>query len=90
MRIFFTCNLCVCAYIGDMSTNIKYIRKQVFKKSQAEFAALIGRTQSTVSRWEGGTPLTITDLQAIREAAKQNRIKGFSDDLFFEPPKGAA
>ncbi|MCZ4270924.1 helix-turn-helix domain-containing protein [Maritalea porphyrae] len=72
-----------------METAIKHIRTRVFKVSQAEFAALIGRTQPTVSRWEQGVALSLTDMKAIRDAAKAKRVR-FADKLFFETPKERA
>lgn len=72
-----------------MDTTIKHIRKSVFQMSQADFAALIGRTQPTVSRWEKGVSPTLDDIRAIKQAAKNNRIR-LSEKLFFETPKESA
>lgn len=65
--------------------SIKHIRKTVFRLNQADFAALAGVTQATVSRWEsGGTP-TLSELHAIREAAAERKIR-WQDKWFFEAP----
>ncbi|GAA4108635.1 helix-turn-helix domain-containing protein [Aminobacter aganoensis] len=63
---------------------IRHIRKTVFRLSQAEFAAIAGVTQATVSRWEKGGSPTLEEMQRIRDAAAERRIK-WSDKLFFEP-----
>jgi len=65
---------------------IKHIRKTVFRLSQAEFAAVAGVTQATISRWEKGGSPTLDEMQRIRAAAAARRIK-WSDKLFFEAPK---
>lgn len=70
--------------IRAMNT-IRHIRKDVFRKNQAEFAALIGVKQSTVSRWENGTEPDRADLAAIRAAAVRMNVP-WSDDWFFEAP----
>lgn len=67
-----------------MST-IRHIRTAVFKLNQAEFAALAGVGQGSVSRWENGTPLSSQEMQAIREAAIARGIT-WDDKLFFEIP----
>jgi len=54
--------------------------------SQSDFAALIGRTQPTVSRWEKGVSLSLDDMRAIKAAAKEKRIR-FSEKMFFDLPK---
>lgn len=63
---------------------IRHIRKSVFRLSQAEFAAIAGVTQATVSRWEKGGSPTLEEMQRIRAAAAERRIR-WSDKLFFEP-----
>lgn len=68
---------------------IKHIRKNVFKVTQAEFSEIAGVTQASVSRWEKhGVPPSLEEMTAIREAARQRRIK-WNDRLFFEVPEAA-
>lgn len=71
-----------------MST-IRHIRTEVFQLSQAEFASLAGVGQGSVSRWENGTPLSLQEMQAIREAAIARGI-AWDDKWFFEIPPPAA
>lgn len=66
---------------------IRHIRREVFKATQAEFAALAGVTQASVSRWEaggGGSP-SLDEMQAIRKAAADRGIL-WNDAWFFETP----
>lgn len=63
---------------------IRFIRREIFKVTQAEFAALAGVTQASVSRWEAGTPPSLDDMQAIRAAAADRGI-AWRDEWFFEP-----
>ncbi|HEU4682969.1 MAG TPA: hypothetical protein VFS39_00520 [Nitrospira sp.] len=65
------------------------IRVNIFKKRQAEFAALIGVNQSTVSRWDNGVEPDRADLAAIRDAASREGIE-WKDEWFFERPEDAA
>jgi len=69
-------------------TPIRYIRTKMFGLSQSEFAALIGRTQASVSRWECGGPFTNEDMAAIRKAALQRGLT-WSDRVFFETTEAA-
>jgi transcriptional regulator with XRE-family HTH domain len=67
----------------------KIIRTQVFKTaSQAEFAALVGVSQSTVSRWEADTGPSLAEMHKVRNAAHRKGIR-WNDKWFFEP-KGAS
>jgi transcriptional regulator with XRE-family HTH domain len=69
---------------------IRRIRREVFNVTQAEFAALAGVTQASVSRWETGTAPSLDDMQAIRMAAAARGID-WNDAWFFEAPaQGAA
>jgi transcriptional regulator with XRE-family HTH domain len=64
---------------------LKHIRKNVFAITQAEFAAVAGVTQATVSRWENGVAPSLEDMQAIRTAAAERGI-AWNDAVFFETP----
>ncbi len=64
---------------------IRYIRREVFKVTQAEFAALAGVTQASVSRWEAGVAPSLDEMQAIRRAAADRSID-WNDAWFFEAP----
>ncbi len=68
---------------------IRYIRKEIFRVTQAEFASLANVTQATVSRWETGTAPSLDDMQAIRNAAAQRGI-AWNDSWFFQTPEVAA
>lgn len=68
---------------------VRYIRTHLFRVSQSDFAALIGRTQASVSRWESGGPFTNEDMAAIRSAAVARQID-WSDRYFFEVPEEVA
>jgi transcriptional regulator with XRE-family HTH domain len=64
---------------------IKRIRTQVFDATQAEFAAIAGVTQPTVSRWEAesdNSEPTLAEMAAIRAEALRRR-KRWSDRWFF-------
>ncbi|WP_367928106.1 helix-turn-helix domain-containing protein [Aquamicrobium sp.] len=65
-------------------TAIRYIRREIFKVTQSEFAALVGVGQATVSRWESGVAPSLDDMQAIRSAASERGIE-WQDRWFFEP-----
>lgn len=64
---------------------IRFIRTKLFNLSQVDFAALIGRTQASVSRWESGGPFTNEDMAAIRAAASERNLV-WDDRYFFEQP----
>ncbi len=68
---------------------IRYIRKEIFGATQAEFAALAGVTQASVSRWERGVAPSLDDMQAIRIAASERGLK-WKDEWFFQSPEAAA
>lgn len=68
---------------------IRHIRKNVFQVSQADFAALAGVTQGSVSRWENGVAPSLAEMQAIREAATKRKI-AWDDAWFFEAPRAEA
>lgn len=68
----------------DMSA-IRHIRREIFKVTQSEFAALAGVTQASVSRWEAGGAPTLDEMQAIRTAAADRGIE-WNDAWFFEAP----
>lgn len=63
---------------------IRHIRKTIFKATQAEFAALIGVSQATVSRWESGVSPSLGEMAAIRTAAVSRGID-WRDSWFFDP-----
>lgn len=64
---------------------IRHIRREIFKVTQAEFAALAGVTQATVSRWETGVAPSLDDMQSIRTAAAAREI-AWRDEWFFDAP----
>jgi len=68
---------------------IRHIRKNVFAVTQAEFAAIAGVTQATVSRWENGIAPSLSEMQAIRAAASERGIN-WDDSWFFEAPQETA
>lgn len=68
---------------------IRHIRLKVFQATQADFAALAGVSQGTVSRWENGTALSLDEMKAIRKAAAERGIM-WNDAWFFETPEQAA
>ncbi len=74
----------------DMNT-LTLIRTKVFNAAnQAEFAAEIEVSQSTVSRWENGAAPSLHEMQKVRAAAVRRGID-WNDTWFFEPaPQGAA
>lgn len=67
---------------------MKHIRTKIFEVTQAEFAALAGVAQATVSRWENGVAPSRDEMQAIRQAAFERSIQ-WDDAVFFEIPEAA-
>ena len=68
-----------------MDPAVKIIRTHVLKISQAEMAAIVGASQSTVSRWEAGEMNPdIAHMAAIRREASKRKIK-WRDEWFFNP-----
>lgn len=69
---------------------ITHIRTKVFDcATQEAFAKLIGRQQSTVSRWENGMEPDRASLARIREVAIERGIH-WDDRWFFEVPQESA
>jgi transcriptional regulator with XRE-family HTH domain len=68
---------------GQSQNTLRHIRKHVFRLTQTEFADLAGVAQSSVSRWEKGTPPALNELRAIRQAATKRGLN-WDDSLFFE------
>jgi len=64
---------------------IRHIRTEVFNLKQAEFAAVAGVKQSTVSRWENGGEPSLEEMRAIRRAAIARGIQ-WNDEWFFRAP----
>jgi transcriptional regulator with XRE-family HTH domain len=67
---------------------LAHIRINVFKVTQAEFAAIVGVRQSSVSRWENGVSPSLEDMRAIRRAARRLPVE-WDDGLFFDLPETA-
>lgn len=68
-----------------MST-IEHIRKTILGVTQADFGAIVGVTQATVSRWESGEGApTLDEMSRIRDEARARGIE-WNDDWFFERP----
>jgi len=70
-------------------TPLRHIRETVFRLNVAEFAALVGVGQGSVSRWEFGAQPTAKAMAKIRQAA-MSEGHTWSDSLFFEVPGEAA
>lgn len=69
--------------------SIKYIRTEIFRVSQGEFARIAGVNQSTISKWEGGGREPELDhMKRIRDEAIGRGME-WSDALFFEPHYGS-
>lgn len=57
--------------------------------TQAEFAAVAGVGQATVSRWETGVSPSLDEMRAIRNAARERGLT-WDDSWFFDPPAADA
>ncbi len=68
---------------------MKHIRTKIFGVTQAEFAALAGVAQATVSRWENGIAPSLDEMKAIRKAAEERNVP-WDDRYFFEIPSESA
>lgn len=68
---------------------IRHIRTEVFQLNQADFAAVAGVKQSTVSRWENGGEPSLEEMRAIRHAAVDRGIE-WNDSWFFSTPDEVA
>lgn len=77
------------AYIIRTMNVLKHIRTVKFAVTQAEFSAIAGVTQATVSRWENGVPPSLDEMRAIRSAAIERELD-WDDSIFFEEPAQAA
>jgi len=70
----------------DTMHPIEHIRKVILGVNQADFAAIAGVNQATVSRWEKGElEPRREDLAKIRHAARERGLI-WDDSWFFEPP----
>lgn len=68
---------------------IEHIRKSVLGVTQADFGAIVGVTQATVSRWENGEGApTLDEMTRIRTEAKARGIE-WNDGWFFDSPSTA-
>lgn len=69
---------------------IEHIRKSVLGVTQADFGAIVGVTQATVSRWENGEGApTLDEMSLIRSEAIARGIQ-WQDGWFFDMPVEAA
>lgn len=89
MRIIFCLQTIRLRIICVPMSAIRYIRREIFKVTQAEFATLAGVTQASVSRWESGVSPSLDEMHAIRKAAAHRDIM-WNDAWFFEAPPGPA
>ena len=63
---------------------MEYIRREVFKVSQTEMAAIAAVSQATVSRWESGElEPDRSSMEQIRQVARDRAIP-WNDKWFFE------
>ena len=68
-----------------MMNTIKFIRKNIFKVTQKDFASILGVTQAVISKWEREAPAMpgLTEMQTIRSEALNRGLK-WSDSVFFQ------
>lgn len=66
---------------------LEYIRTRVFKLKQAPFAAVVGVSQPTISRWEApdnaGSEPSRDEMDRIRSAAIERGLL-WNDSWFFQ------
>ena len=70
-------------------TPIQFIRTEVFKAKQSEFAEIAQVAQATVSRWENGGSPSLDEMRNIRETAFRRGL-AWSDTWFFVVPSQVA
>jgi transcriptional regulator with XRE-family HTH domain len=70
----------------DMSNALTHIRKTIFGLTQGQFAAALGRNQSTISRWERSE--LAPDLQDMKDIQRLAIERGIEcpESLFFTDP----
>ena len=68
---------------------IERIRKSVFKVTQADFGAIAGVAQATVSRWEKGEFGPSLDEMALIRAEAKSRDIEWDDSWFFREAEPA-
>lgn len=67
-----------------------YIRRYVFRITQAEMAGIAGVRQNQISRWEHGLRRpSLVELERIRAAAAARNLP-WDDSWFFELPEEVA
>lgn len=66
---------------------VEHIRTRIFKMKQAPFAAVVGVSQPTISRWEApdfiGSEPNREEMSRIRDAALERGLK-WDDSWFFQ------
>ena len=65
---------------------LRSIRKDVFRITQHEFAALARVSQSAVSRWESGVVPSLDEVRLIRQAAACRGVVAEVDKILFDDP----
>jgi DNA-binding transcriptional regulator YiaG len=67
-----------------------FIRTEVLRLNQRDFATVAGVSQGTVSRWEGGDfEPSREEMSRIRDEVKKRRLR-WNDSWFFQAPERAA